>query len=320
LEGNGILYIRRTNTKTSYYPLWCGNSSHGQKGVCGMILPNEDMPFTQDGLIPDIIINPHAIPSRMTISHLIECVSAKLACMEGTYIDATSFEMHNFDLIHNKLTKYNLHKYGDEILYNGNTGEQIKSEIFFGPTYYYRMKHMVEDKINYRTTGPVQALTRQPTHGRAQEGGLKIGGMEMDALISHGISSFIKESMIERSDKYLTSVNKETGTLSFVNEKYKTIMSELKNELNVSDSDHGLIEIPYAMKLLIQELAGLSLSLKLNVDKETIFNEEEEQEKYSAFQDNYWDVNNEETDILDENDNQLEEEKDEVTDLNEYLE
>ena len=176
-----------------------------------MVLDQEDMPFTKEGIVPDIIVNPHAFPSRMTIAHMIECVLSKLCCHSGEYIDGTVFENHNIDSYFNILEKNGHHKYGDEILYNGFTGEQIKTEIFFGPTYYYRLKHMVKDKINYRDSGPKEAMTRQPTQGRANGGGLRIGEMETNAILGHGISSFVKESLMERSDKYSISLSPDGG-------------------------------------------------------------------------------------------------------------
>jgi len=229
-------------------------SSHGQKGVCGMILPQEDMPYNKHGLVPDIIVNPHAFPSRMTIAHLIESVLSKLCCLDGQYIDGTAFENHCIDDYYELMKKYNYQKYGDELLYNGFTGEQIETEIFFGPTFYYRLKHMVKDKINYRASGgPVESLTRQPTQGRANGGGLRIGEMETNAILAHGISSFVKETMTTRSDGYYKYIDSETGEDIIYNEKEKYYDS-----INAQK-----IEVPYSMKLLKQEIEGLGINMKM---------------------------------------------------------
>ena len=231
-------------------------SSHGQKGVCGMVLSQEDMPYNKDGLVPDIIVNPHAFPSRMTIAHLIECVLSKLCCVRGNYIDGTVFEKHNITDYYSVLNSYGYNQHGDELLYNGFTGEQIKTKIFIGPTYYYRLKHMVKDKINYRAGGPVESLTKQPTQGRSNGGGLRIGEMETNAILAHGITGFVKESMTTRSDDYHTYIDKKTGEDIIYNEKEKMYDS----------LDAKKVKIPYAMKLLKQEIEGLGINMQLMTD------------------------------------------------------
>lgn len=234
------------------------SSTHGQKGVCGMILPQEDMPHTKDGLVPDIIVNPHAFPSRMTIAHLIECVLAKLGCLRGSYIDGTPFEDHCFDDYYTMLGEYGYQKRGDEIMYNGYTGDQIKTEVFIGPTLYQRLKHMVQDKLNYRSSdGPVELLTRQPTQGRGNGGGLRIGEMETNAILGHGLMSFVKESMMERSDGYYKYIDTESGDNIIYNEK-----EELYSSLYARK-----VEVPYSWKLLQQELEALAINSKLLVKK-----------------------------------------------------
>ena len=228
-------------------------STHGQKGVCGMILPQEDMPHNKHGLVPDIIVNPHAFPSRMTIGHLIECVLAKLCCLRGAYIDGTAFDDNCVPDYYNLMERYGYHKQADEILYNGYTGDQIETEIFFGPTFYQRLKHMVKDKINYRAGGPVELLTRQPTQGRANDGGLRIGEMETNAILGHGIGAFIKESMTTRSDGYYKYVDGETGEDIVYNEAtgYYTSLHATK------------VSLPYSAKLLQQELGAMSIESRL---------------------------------------------------------
>lgn len=214
-------------------------SRHGQKGVIGMIIRQEDMPYTSNGLVPDIIINPHAFPSRMTIGHIIESIVAKLSALKGFIYDGTTFELHDVEKMYDSLGENNVYnRYGDEIMYNGETGEQMETEIFIGPTYYYRLKHMVEDKINYRSKGKIVQVTNQPTHGRGNDGGLRIGEMERDALISHGAASFIKESFMERSDKGRFEINNTT------------------------------LEIPVAFNTLRHEINGFSIDTKLLTEKE----------------------------------------------------
>jgi DNA-directed RNA polymerase II subunit RPB2 len=279
-EGEGILYVRRNN-----FPVWSGNSRNGQKGVCGMIYNQENMPYTKDGIIPDLIINPHAIPSRMTIAHLVECVLGKLCCLKGVSIDATAFESHDIDKYYNILSdefKYN--KYGNEYLYNGFTGEQMPAEIFIGPTYYYRLKHMVYDKINSRY-GKVYTnhskkpekqnlgydrLTEQPVQGRARGGGLRVGEMESNGLLAHGISGFIRESLMERSDMKLFDINEDTGHLGYYDNELKTPLST-ENINNMETNNYIKNSMPYAYKLLTQELEGLGISTQFitkDVDNE----------------------------------------------------
>ena len=178
-------------------------SRSGQKGTLGLILEEEDMPFTADGVRPDLIINPHALPSRMTIGQLVECVLGKLCGAFGGFGDCTAFHNKGFhaETYGQLLTKAGFHSSGNQILYNGMTGEQIQSDIYFGPTYYMRLKHMVKDKINYRARGPRTALTRQPVQGRANDGGLRIGEMERDGILAHGASHFLNESFMIRGDE-----------------------------------------------------------------------------------------------------------------------
>jgi DNA-directed RNA polymerase beta subunit len=236
-------------------------SRHGQKGVIGMIIPEENMPYTKDGIRPDIIINPHAIPSRMTIGHLVECIFAKLCCIDGLLGDANVFIPIDQESIYNGLENNNFNKYGNEILYNGYTGTQIDTEIFLGPTFYFRLKHMVAEKMNSRGVGKVVGLTRQPTEGRRKGGGLRIGEMERDTILSHGISNFIKESMMERSDKFCWCICKRCGTL--VSHNIKENINTCKN---CNNDDVSVIQTPYAFKLFIQELETMGIQPRLNTE------------------------------------------------------
>jgi len=254
-------------------------SRHGQKGVVGMILPEEDMPFTKDGIVPDIIINPHAIPSRMTIGHLVECVFAKLCSMEGAIGDGNVFIPVDFDDIGTRLEDLNFERNGNEVLYNGKTGTQIESDIFIGPTFYLRLKHMVADKMHSRDKGPRDQLTRQPPSGRSKEGGLRIGEMERDVLLSYGFSQFAKESVMERSDKYTWAVCKSCGRASLYNPS-----QHIYECISCKSHDIAVVQTPYAFKLLVQEMETMGITPRLITDTvdyewndEEFFEDEEEQ-------------------------------------------
>jgi len=218
-------------------------SRHSQKGTVGQVLAEEDMPFTSKGLRPDLIFNPHGIPTRMTTGQFIEAASNKLGLSLGALTDATPFTTTNrIGELRVALLQRGFEPYGSEVLYNGATGEMMEADVFMGPIYYQRLKHMVADKINSRDTGPKKLLTRQPTQGRGDEGGLRIGEMERDALISHGMSKFLTESMMERSDKTTLPFDKETGRI---------------------DTSRDQIDMPYSMALFSQELESMHLSVKL---------------------------------------------------------
>jgi DNA-directed RNA polymerase II subunit RPB2 len=170
------------------------SSRHGQKGTCGMLLNPEDMPQTAGGIVPDIIINPHCIPSRMTIAQLMETLLGKIGCEMGTLGDGTPFNTTTLEGLSNLLRdKLGMEPYGNEILYNGNTGRQMETSIFVGPCFYQRLRHCSVDKLHSRASGPLVMLTRQPAEGRAREGGLRFGEMERDCVAAHGIAEFTKE-------------------------------------------------------------------------------------------------------------------------------
>jgi DNA-directed RNA polymerase II subunit RPB2 len=236
-------------------------SRAGQKGVIGMVLHETDMPFTKDGIVPDIIINPHALPSRMTIGHLIECILCKSCCELGFIGDSTAFTNNSYEAIGRVLEeKCGFEKNGNEFMYNGMTGEQIETEIFLGPTYYQRLKHMVEDKMFSRNKGPTVLRTRQPAEGRGRGGGLRLGEMERDAILSHGVMHFLRESYMERSDSYTFYVCNKSGTIASVNEDQKIYKSQAIKE---NTNDFSQVNIPYSMKLLIQELECMSLTPRI---------------------------------------------------------
>ena len=197
--------------------MWTGNSSrHGQKGTIGNIIPEQDMPFTDDGIKPDIIINPHAIPSRMTIGQLKETLLGKVLLELGLFGDGTSFGEYDIKDICKELQKIGYESKGNEVLYNGLTGEQIRSNIFIGPAFYQRLKHMVNDKQHSRSIGPMVNLTRQPAEGRSRDGGLRYGEMEKDAMVAHGASQFNKERLLGASDLFKAEVCKKCGMIAAV--------------------------------------------------------------------------------------------------------
>ena len=264
-------------------------SRAGQKGTVGVLIREQDMPFTSDGIRPDIIINPHAIPSRMTIGQLVETLVGKACSLYGAFGDCTAFlnvgpkEKQYGKLLVNE----GFHSSGTQILYNGMTGEQIQSDIYIGPTYYMRLKHMVKDKINYRARGPRTLLTRQTVQGRANDGGLRVGEMERDGIIAHGISHFLQESMMIRGDEYFMAICNKTGTIAIYNSMRDLFISpmadgpikftgNLLSDMNIDKitrfgRSFSIIRIPYSFKLLMQELMTMNVSMRIitedNIDQ-----------------------------------------------------
>lgn len=231
------------------------SSRHGQKGTVGMLLNEEDMPFTADGLRPDLIMNPHAVPSRMTIAQLMENIFGKIGVRRGTLGDGTPYSHLKVEELRQHMLDLGLHSYGNEILYNGQTGEMMEAEIFMGPTFYQRLKHMVIDKKHSRGRGPIVSLTRQPCEGRSRDGGLRVGEMERDCLLSHGAAAFTKERLMDVSDPFPTGICKTCGTLAVVNEDesiYSCGTCGNKTEFIYKT-------IPYAMKLWMQELEAMHI-------------------------------------------------------------
>jgi DNA-directed RNA polymerase beta subunit/intein/homing endonuclease len=245
------------------------SSRHGQKGTCGNIIPEEDMPFTKDGIRPDIIINPHAIPSRMTIGQLKETLLGKVLIELGMFGDGTSFGDLDIKTISKELQKLGYESYGNEVLYNGLTGEQLETNIFIGPVFYQRLKHMVNDKQHSRSIGPMVNLTRQPAEGRSRDGGFRIGEMERDVMIAHGMSKFCRERLYDVSDKYSVHVCKKCGIVASYNDGNASKMyanADFTIHLckNCNNTTHfAKVEVPYAYKLMAQELQTINVVPRL---------------------------------------------------------
>lgn len=235
------------------------SSRAGQKGTIGIILPEEDMPFNSDGVRPDIIINPHAIPSRMTIGQLKESILGKILVELGLFGDGTSFNELTIKTICKEMQNNGYEKHGNDILMNGFTGEQLETSIFMGPTFYQRLKHMVNDKQHSRSFGPMVVLTRQPAEGRSRDGGLRFGEMERDATVAHGAARFTRGRLYDASDKFKVNVCKNCGMIAAYNDERKIHRCNSCDNRN----DFSLVEIPYACKLLFQELITMNVAPRM---------------------------------------------------------
>ena len=231
------------------------SSRHGQKGTIGMTFGSENLPWNMDGIVPDIIVNPHALPSRMTIAHLIETLGAKKAAITGTFVDASPFTGLTVDDVASELKKHGFHQHGNEQLYSGYTGEPIQAKIFMGPIYYQRLKHMVDDKIHCRGRGRRNALTGQPNEGRKHGGGLRVGEMEKDSFNSHGASFVINERMMISSDAKKITICPTC----------KRKVNSGSKQCNICNSKTEHIMMPSAADLLIQELQSMCINVKLLV-------------------------------------------------------
>ncbi len=238
------------------------SSRHGQKGVIGMIVHQKDLPFTKSGIVPDLIINPHAIPSRMTAGHLLEMLGCKVACMNGNYVDATPFSGDKLEQFTEQLKKMGFDEWGEEEMYDGITGEKIKVKIFIGVIYYQRLHHLVSNKMHSRTKGPVQLLTAQPTEGRSREGGLRFGEMERDTLLGYGAGAVVLDRLLENSDKHYELICQDCGSFAYKDEYKNEYVCPVCGSNNV-----GKVEIPYAFKLLLNEIISLHIYPRLLIRK-----------------------------------------------------
>lgn len=239
-------------------------SRSGQKGVIGMILRDDDMPRSDDGIVPDLIMNPHAVPSRMTIAQLLEQLLGRVCCEEGKIGDATPFRDTDPEAIADVLESHGFSRYGQTRLTCGVTGEQLTTLVVIGPTYYQKLKHMVEDKMHARSRGPLAFLTRQPVEGRSREGGLRVGEMERDCILAHGAMSVIKDRLMECSDAFVAPICETCGLLC---EPAKDSVTGKKAAScrNCGDRCAGVVNKaqPYAFKLLQQELYAMHISPRM---------------------------------------------------------
>ena len=255
---SGVIYIRR-----NCVPVFCGNSLMGQKGTCGYKPHRSNLPYTSKGYVPDVIMNPTAIAKRMTIGQLIESFLGKVCAIKGISGDGTPFMGIDLDTINKELVDNGFEDWGNDTMYNGMTGKKMETRIFFGPTYYQRLKQMVGDKVHSRAKGPIQLLTHQPSEGRSRDGGLRVGEMERDALGAHGIMQFLKERLVDNSDIYAMHVCDICGLDAHkVPRKKHYICKGCQNTTKISK-----IICPYAFKLFMQELRSMNVLGRIRTSK-----------------------------------------------------
>lgn len=226
-------------------------------GVCGLIVPQEDMPFCDSGICPDIIMNPHGFPSRMTVGKLIELLAGKAGVLDGRFHYGTAFGGSKVKDVCEDLVRHGYNYLGKDYVTSGITGEPLEAYIYFGPVYYQKLKHMVLDKMHARARGPRAVLTRQPTEGRSRDGGLRLGEMERDCLIGYGASMLLLERLMISSDAFEVDVCGQCGLLG-----YSGWCHFCKSSCHVSS-----LRIPYACKLLFQELQSMNIIPRLKLSK-----------------------------------------------------
>lgn len=234
------------------------SSRHGQKGVVGIIVNQEDMPFADSGVTPDIIMNPHGFPSRMTVGKMLELLSGKAGVLNGSLEYGTAFGGSNVDDMGRILINHGYSYSGKDFVTSGITGESLPAYIFFGPIYYQKLKHMVQDKMHSRSRGPRAILTRQPTEGRSRGGGLRLGEMERDCLIAYGASQLLLERLMLSSDAHEVDICETCGLMG-----YQGWCQTCKSTRGVTK-----MTMPYAAKLLVQEMLSMNVSVRLKLEDE----------------------------------------------------
>ena len=236
-------------------------SRHGQKGVLGILAKNEDLPYTEQGISPDVLINPHAFPSRMTVGMMMESVTGKAAAVRGKQFDGSAFVGEKMDVVKEILDKAGFKYSGKEKMYDGRTGKSFLVDVFIGVVYYQKLHHMVADKIHARARGQVQMLTKQPTEGRARGGGLRFGEMERDCLIAYGASMLLKDRLLDESDKTEVLVCEKCGLTGFHDaRKRKFVCAQCGDSAPISS-----VSVAYAFKLLLQEILSLNIAPRLKL-------------------------------------------------------
>lgn len=239
------------------------SSRHGQKGVIGAIVPQEDLPFSVNGTVPDMIVNPHGIPSRMTVSQVLEFITAKAGCLDGRFVDGTAFNEEPVNDLKAVLKSNGFNPSGTERFYDGITGEKFKGELFSGVIYYHKLRHMVANKMHSRARGPVQILTRQPTEGRSKKGGLRMGEMEKDCLVAHGAALVLKERF--DSDKTLLPICEKCGLVAVYDKNREKTYCTVCGE----SAPVHFVEMSYAFHILMDELLSLGIYPRMQLeDKE----------------------------------------------------
>lgn len=231
------------------------SSRHGQKGVTGLIVQQEDLPFNDCGMSPDMVMNPHGFPSRMTVGKTMELLGSKAGVLAGKFHYGTAFGGSKLSDMQDELFQAGFNYVGKDVFYSGITGEMLRAYIYSGPVYYQKLKHMVQDKMHARARGPRAVLTRQPTQGRSREGGLRLGEMERDCLISYGASMLILERLMISSDAFDVDVCNVCGRLA-----YSSWCHTCQSSASVSK-----ISMPYACKLLFQELMSMNVVPRLKL-------------------------------------------------------